>query len=285
LRYFRSNINFFILLITICSVSALAQNNKEIRDRIIRNALETERGYELLYDLCQIGPRLSGSSSSLRAINWTKDTMVKSDFDSVWLQPVWVPNWERGNTESAIILSPERYKGKELSIAALGGSVGTPPDGIMGPVIEVDSLSQIEDQHIDASGKIVFFNQAYDHGLVNTFRAYGKAVKQRTRGAIEAAKAGAIAAIVRSVTSQHDNVPHVGVMYYNDSIPKIPAVAIGLDDADFLSAAVINQKNVKVNLQLSCTNHDSALSYNIIGEIKGSQYPDEIIVVGGRFDA
>jgi hypothetical protein len=121
--------------------------------------------------------------------------------------------------------------------------------------------------------------------LVNTFAAYGKAVGQRVKGAIEAAGAGAIGTMVRSVTSLNDNTPHTGVMYYQDSIPKIPSVALGIQDAEFLSRLIDDGEEIVVNLDLSCQNHEKALSYNIIGEIRGSEFPEEIIVVGGHFDA
>lgn len=186
---------------------------------------------------------------------------------------------------SAKIISEGKFFNKNLNVAALGGSIGTEEEGISGMIVKLDSFSYISRENIDAKGKIVFYNEPFDQGMVNTFAAYGKAVKQRTRGAIEAAKRGAVGVIVRSVTSLNDNVPHTGIMYYQDSIPKIPAVSIGIQDAKLLSLALETRGNLEVQIKLSCINHDSTLSYNVIGEIYGRENPDEIIVVGGHFDA
>jgi hypothetical protein len=273
------------LIVFIFSNVAKTQTNEEISADIIRTALEDRRGYKWLEQLCDIGPRLSGYPDSYKAIEWAQSVMHQANFDSVWLQPVMVPFWERGSVESAKIISKGKFKNQELSVAALGGSIGTNEDGISGVVVKIDSFVHINNQDLDVENKIVFYNEPYDQGLVNTFAAYGKAVKQRTRGAIEAAKRGALAVIVRSVTSLNDNVPHTGIMSYNDTIPKIPAVAIGIRDAELLSLAMETQGVLKVEMKLSCVTHEPKLSYNVVGEIFGEKHPEEIIVVGGHFDA
>jgi len=280
-------IRYFLLILTLFLHTGLseAQNQKQISAEIIRRALEDQHGYKWLEELCDLGPRLSGYPNSLKAIEWAQSVMHKAEFDSVWLQPVMVPYWGRGNIETARIISEGKFFNRDLNIAALGGSIGTEAEGISGMIVKVDSFSYITRENIDAKGKIVFYNEPFDQGMVNTFAAYGKAVKQRTRGAIEAAKRGAIGVIVRSVTSLNDNVPHTGIMYYQDSIPKIPAVSIGIQDAKLLSLALETRGNLEVQIKLSCINHDSTLSYNVIGEIYGRERPEEIILIGGHFDA
>lgn len=252
-------------------------------DKIIRTALAEMKGYDWLKELCKIGPRLSGSENSMKAISWAKDKMVRSGFDKVWLQPVSVPKWERGKIENAVITEPAEYGNHELTISSLGGSIGTPPEGINAGVVEILEFDEMK--NADIKGKIVFLNRPFDNGLVNTFAAYGKAVNQRTAGAIEAARHGAVAVLVRSVTSRYDDVPHVGVMYYNDTIPKIPSAAISLVDADFLSNVLRKDKNLKINIKMDCANFPEVQSYNVIGEITGAEIPDEVIVLGGHFDS
>jgi len=257
----------------------------ELSKKIVRSALQDKKGYTWLGELCKIGPRLSGSENSIKAIYWAKKKMEEAQFDSVWLQPVMVPNWKRGNLEEAKIVSSKKYRNRKLSITAFGGSVGTDKNGITGQVLIVNDFDELKTKSKLAKGKIVFFNRPLDYGEVEPFAGYGGAVNQRTRGAIEAAKYGAIGVIVRSITTREDNVPHTGVMYYVDSLPKIPSVAIGFKDADFLSQILKEEPDLKINIKLSCKTYPDTLSYNVIGEIRGSEFPDEVIVVGGHFDS
>ncbi|MBK9099101.1 MAG: M20/M25/M40 family metallo-hydrolase [bacterium] len=243
--------------------------------------MSERKGYSYLRELCEIGPRLSGSEKSMKAINWAYEKMKSLGFDNVWLQPVMVPHWERGDVESCKIID----SGKELSLLALGGSIATPVNGITAGVIEVKSFEELAESKAEAKGKIVFFSRALDESKINTFAGYGGAVDQRVNGAIEAAKYGAVGVIIRSITTKRDNVPHTGVMDYNDTIPKIPAAAIGYLDADFLSEELKKNPDLKINLKLSCKTFPDAQSYNVIGEIKGTELPDEIVLVGGHFDS
>ena len=207
--------------------------------------------------------------------------MKSLGFDKVWLQPVMVPHWERGNVASCTILNLNR----ELSVLALGGSISTPESGITAEVIEVKTFSELEKRKAEAKGKIVFFSRALDQGKINTFAGYGGAVDQRVNGAIEAAKYSAVGVVIRSITTKYDNVPHTGVMDYRDTIPKIPAAAIGNIDADFLSDELKKNPHLKINLKLNCQILPDAQSYNVIGEIEGTEFPDEIVLVGGHFDS
>ena len=280
----------FVFSILTHSLSAQEMTKEKyyslIADSLVKSALTEQSGYRLLGQLCKIGPRLSGSTNSLKAIAWAKEIMEKSGFDSVWLQPVMVPHWERGKVESAIIISSKKFRNKKLSIASLGGSVGTDlKNGVAAKVVEIHSWAELVEKKNQVKEKIVFFNIPFDTSSPTSFSAYGKNVGYRVQGASEAAKYGAKGMILRSITSRNDNVPHVGVMHYTDSIPQIPAVAIGIKDADFLSTALKQDSSLKLQLKLSCTNLPEAQSYNVIGELKGTDFPNEVIVVGGHFDS
>lgn len=266
---------------TIFEDSDKIEEYKKIAQLIVETALKERKGYQYLRELCEIGPRLSGSENSMIAINWAGEKMKLLGFDKVWLQPVMVPHWERGEAESCKILDLN----KELTVLALGGSVATSLDGITAEVIEVKSFDELAQRKDEVKGKIVFFSRALDESKINTFAGYGGAVDQRVKGAIEAAKYGAVGVIIRSITTKHDNVPHTGVMDYNDTIPKIPAAAIGYLDSDFLSDELKKNPHLKINLKLHCKTLPDAQSYNVIGEIKGTEFPDEIVLVGGHFDS
>jgi len=284
----KSSVLFLILLSNI----ALAQLSevklefyKNQADRIIRSALVEQKAYGWLKEVCEIGPRLSGSEKSLKAIRYAEDKMKQLSFDKVWLQPVMVPHWERGEVEEAFVVEGNN-NGKEFQIASLGGSVATNEEGVTAGVIEVKDFDELKLRSSEVKGKIVLFNRPIDAGLVNTFSGYGGAVNQRGYGAIQAAKFGAVAVLIRSVTTKmDDNVPHVGSMYYVDTIPKIPSAAIGSLDADYLSNAINNDISLKINIKFNCHTLPDIQSYNVIGEITGSEYPQEVIVVGGHFDS
>lgn len=272
------------LFITLFTSSIFSQIDNDKIDSIIKSSLTENKGYNWLKELCNIGPRLSGSENSLKAIKWAETKMKSIGFDSVWLQKVFVPHWERGKIEKAFVSNSKKYLNKYFKVTALGGSVATPINGITGKIIEVKSVEEVAKLN-NAKGKIIFYNRPFDNSLVNTMEAYGKAVDQRSIGAIEAAKVGAIGVIVRSIQSNYDNNPHTGAMRYDETINKIPAVAISVIDADFLSKAIKEDENLEVTLILDCKKFDDALSYNVIGEIKGSEFPNEIIVAGGHFDS
>lgn len=263
------------------SDSSKHQRHMDTAKRIVAAALSDQRGYEWLRELCDIGPRLSGSENSLRAIDWAKLKMEKMGLDRVMLQPVMVPHWERGEIEMAEIVDSQQ----RLSIAALGGSIATPHEGLTAGVLEVKSFEELESRAGEVRGKIVFFNRPMDPAKLNTFAAYGEAVNYRLHGAIRAANLGGVAALVRSVTTKHDDVPHVGTMFYSDTVKQIPAAAISLVGADMLSDALMKNPQLQVELNLSCQTLPDAKSYNVIGEIRGSEMPEEIILVGGHFDS
>ncbi|MFO7444907.1 MAG: M20/M25/M40 family metallo-hydrolase [Ignavibacteriaceae bacterium] len=274
------------LLINTAPAEAPAKTDYEsISGKIVASALQEQKGYEWLRELCEIGPRLSGSKNFEKAIEWAKEKMEKSGYD-VWLQPVMVPHWERGTIETAEITSSSLFQGRELNIASLGRSIGTPPEGITAGVLEVESFEELEQKKNEAKGKIIFYSRALDPALVNTFDGYGGAVDQRSNGAIEAARYGGVAVLVRSITTRYDNVPHVGAMRnYVSDVPQIPGAALGYSDADFLSDALKKDPNLKITVKMDCKTLPDAQSYNVIADMKGTKYPDEVIVVAGHFDS
>lgn len=261
--------------------SVNSEEELKVAQLIVETALNERKGYGYLHELSEIGPRLSGSENSMKAINWAYEKMKTLGFDKVWLQPVMVPHWERGKPESCSITDLNR----KLSVLALGGSIATPQHGITAEVIEVKNFEELAKRKEEAKGKIVFFSRALDQGQINTMAGYGGAVDQRVDGAVEAAKYGAVGVVIRSITTKYDNIPHTGVMIYSDTIPKIPAAALGYLDSDFLSNELKKNPHLKLYLKLNCKTLPDAQSYNVIGEIKGSEFPDEIILVGGHFDS
>jgi len=253
---------------------------------ITDRAMMEGHAFSMLEELCtQIGPRLSGSPQAAAAVEWARQTMLDYGFENVHLQPVIVTRWIRGHIEEASIINSSSRGTMPLAIKALGNSVGTPKTGIIAEVVEVKSLAEVKKLGKTAQGKIVFYNRAMDPRVMNTFGGYGCAVDQRTQGAIEAAHVGAVAVLVRSVTTRLDKVPHTGVMQYDDHVPKIPAAAISTLDANILSQTLSTDKNVTVRIVLDCEPKADVISYNVIGEIRGNELPDEVIAIGGHLDS
>ena len=278
---------FFILIFN----KVYSQNDKfvnEIISDIYSVSLNDSKSYDWLEYLSKnIGPRLSGSLNAERSVKWTKKTLESIGLDSIWLQPVMVPKWVRGNFEYAFI---ESSPGNTINVnvCALGGSIPTPSSGIKSNVIEVKSFKELESLgKKNINNKIVFFNRPMQKELINTFESYSNAVNQRYDGARIASKYGALAVIVRSLTLKYDYVPHTGVMSYGN-IPiksRIPAMAISTNDADLLSSMLNLNPNLKFFMKQNCRNFPDVLSYNVIGEIKGSKKPNDIILIGAHLDS
>ena len=279
------------LLIVAFSVSLHSQNTNEdsvFIDKIYDEALANGNSYEWLdYLSNQIGGRLSGSINYDRSVKWGMGELEMINLDSVWLQPVMIPKWVRGAPEYAHI---ESSPGNTISvpIAALGGSISTPSIGISANVIEVKNFNELKMIGKDSiRGKIIFYNRPMDPTLINTFQAYGGSVNQRTQGAVEAAKLGAIGVIVRSMTTSLDDYPHTGSMYYEGLSlnQRIPAAAISTNGAELLSSMLSLNPNIKFFFRQNSKNFPDVLSHNVIAQINGSEKPDEIIVIGGHLDS
>lgn len=266
---------------------AQTEDEKQLKS-IFTTSLTNGKAYDWLsYLSVQIGGRLSGSLNAERAVRYTKKQLDSLGLDRVWLQPVMVPKWVRGAPEYAYI---ETKPGTTVNvpICALGGSVDTPGPGLKAPVIEVKSLDELSFLGTEKiQGKIVFFNRPMQADVIDTFKAYGGCVDQRYSGAREAAKFGAVGVIVRSMNLRLDDLPHTGAMSYGDLQPalRIPAAAISTNGAEMLSTMLKLNPDIKFFYKLYCKQFKDVQSYNVIGEIKGSKYPNEIIVVGGHLDS
>lgn len=274
---------FFLLF---CASSGFAQNNDSLQIRKIYDEILTNgECYKTLTYLCKtIGPRLSGSAGAAKAVQYTKKVMEDYGFQKVFLQDVMVPHWVRGAKEEAYI---ENGKVKtKVPIAALGGSVATPALGVKAEVIEVKTFDELKALgEAKVKGKIVLFNRPMDPKKIDTFEAYGGAVGQRGNGASEAAKYGAVGAIVRSMTTLQDDNPHTGGMRYAPGIPMIPTAAISTNGANLLSKLIKENPKLKFYFKQNCETLADAPSHNVVGEIRGTEKPDEIIVIGGHLDS
>ncbi len=276
------------LLFVCCVATASAQTTDENTIKLLFDAaLSKGESYQMLEHLAtKIGPRLSGSPGAAAAVEWSRHVMKEYEFDSVWLQPVMVPHWVRGQKEEGRIVNSKKMGTVAVNICALGGSVGTGPNGLAAQVIEVKSFEELKQLGNSAiKGKIVFFNRPMDPTKINTFAAYAGAVNQRGAGASEAARYGAIAVVVRSMGSNLEDYPHTGGMSYQPNIPKIPAVAISTKHAELLSKLLKEDNSLQFYLETHCETLEDAPSYNVIGEIKGTDRPEEVIVVSGHLDS
>lgn len=278
----------FLTAFLCLSIIVSSQNDSEQLQKIYKTSLTNGKSYEWLSYLSnEIGGRLSGSLNAELAVEYTKKELDLLDLDRVWLQPVMVPKWVRGNPEFAYI---ETAPGKTIpvNLCALGGSVSTPLQGLKSQVIEVQGIEDLKAMNrADVEGKIVFFNRPMQADLIQTFEAYGSCVDQRYAGAMEAGKLGAVGAIVRSMNLRLDDLPHTGSMSYGDTPVKqrIPSAAISTNDAERLSGMLKIDSNIKFYFKQNCKQLKDVQSYNVIGEIKGSQFPNEIIVVVGHLDS
>ena len=266
----------------------LAQSKEEaMLEDIYTYSLTKGESYEMLRDLTKnIGARLSGSPQAAAAVEWGRQLMQSYNFDTVWLQPVMVPRWVRGEGDVARVLNSSTQGMQELTITALGNTTGTGPEGVKAEVVEVKNFEELEALgKKGVKGKIVFFNYPMKSEYLQTFQAYGDAAKYRTSGPSRAAQLGAVGTIVRSLTTSLDDVPHTGTTRFGLNVPQIPAVAVSTLDAEMLSKMLKEDDHLQIYLETHGKMLADVLSYNVIGEIRGSEEPDEYIVVGGHLDS
>ena len=253
---------------------------RKIADEILRNG----KAYEDLRVLCKtVGARLAGSPEMYKAEAWGQKSLQNAGADKVWLQQCSVPHWIRGAKEQAYFIN--KSKRQPLEILAIGNSIGTGAKGVLAPVVLINSFEELEERASEIKGKIVFYNYKFKPEFVKTFLSYADAVKYRGYGASRAAKHGAVAVLVRSMSHAADNHPHTGALMYNDSFPKIPAAAVGLKDADMLSDFLANNQGGQAFIRTNAKMLNDTIGHNVIGEITGSEFPDEIITVGGHLDS
>ncbi len=277
---------FFALLLC-TSASLIAQQNEDslIIRKIYSYHLTESKSYENLRNLCKdVGCRLSGSKEAAKAVDWVKQAILKAGADSVFLVPCMVPHWVRGKKEKCEVYN--NNKSEIFSVCALGGSIATPVTGIKTKVIEISSFEEIEKLGIEKiKGNIVFYNVSFNKEFIHTGNAYGKAVKYRS-GASMAAKYGALASITKSMTTSDNDFPHTGMMKYDSLVKeKIPGFAISSMGAKKLSSLLAQNKNLEMYLYSDCKTLPDEPSYSIVGEIRGKEFPNEVIVVGGHLDS
>ncbi|MGB4844381.1 MAG: M20/M25/M40 family metallo-hydrolase [Ferruginibacter sp.] len=275
------------VLIFICTSSVtLAQtDDSEMIKKISTEILLNGKAYSNLYTLCKtVGPRLSGSAGMYKAEQWGLQVLKEAGAENAYLQQCMVPHWVRGKKEFAGFKTKKGNADTEYEVLALGNAVGTGDDGVTAQIIEVKNFDELDKRKDEVKGKIVFFNYPFNKSILRG--AYGDAVKYRGGGPSAAAKYGAVAVVVRSVTGAYDDFPHTGSLNYDVSQPKIPAVAVSTMGADRLSADIKGSyKNEEFFIRTNCEMLTDTIGHNVIGEIKGTEFPDEIITIGGHLDS
>lgn len=279
------------LFLTTQSYTVFCQEGSEDKDaffikNLFSRALNQDVSYNWLYHLSEnIGGRLAGSAQSDQAVNYTKSMLDTIGCSKTWLQECTVPVWVRGEKEVVKIVKSKSAGTINIRGVSLGFSGASPAKGVTAEVVEVKSVDEIEKiGKKGIEGKIVFFNRPFDHSEIRTFSGYGGAVDQRVNGPSKAAEYGAVGALVRSMTPNIDEWPHTGVTVFKDGIKAIPAFGIATKDAAMLSE-LLKKEKINVFLKTNCKVLPDKISHNVIGEIRGSKYPDEFIVVGGHLDS
>lgn len=263
--------------------------------KIANEVLVHSQAYEnLRYLTKQIGPRLAGSSGMVKSEKWGHQAFQKAGADKIFMQECMVPYWVRGGKDEAIVTyvqSPgmmgvegTRFIKKPLDVIALGNSIGSGPKGVVGEVLEVNSFEDLEQKKDQVKDKIVFYNYHFKKDFVETFDGYGDAVKYRGGGPSSAAKYGAAGVIIRSISHGENNHPHTGGTRYDSAYRKIPAIAVGLQDADWLSKELENKK-ITLTIKTYGYFKPDTIGHNVIAEWKGSVFPNEIITVGAHLDS
>ena len=253
---------------------AWLQQYREPSARLIGEALGSTFAWDRLAVLTDtIGHRLSGSPALDRAIQWALAEMTRDGLENVRAEKVMVPKWVRGQ-ESAEIVEPAHHA---MTMLGLGDSVGTKSEGVQGEVLVVNSFEELDARSASARGRIVLFNVP--------FTTYGETVRFRSAGPSRAARHGAIAALVRAVGPAGLRTPHTGALQYSSDAPKIPAAAVSTEDADRLERMVARSGKVVVRLKMEAHFDGDVESANVVGEIRGREFPDEIVVVGGHLDS
>ena len=254
---------------------------KKMSDEIMTNG----KAYDLLRQLTkQIGGRLAGSPQQQNAAIWGKRNMESFAPDKVFMQPCKTPNWQRGGKDFASVVSVNgKAMNRPLAALALGNSLGS--NGLVeAELLAVADFDELEKRKAEVKGKIVYYHSMFDPSLIQTFGAYGKMGVYRSTGASRAAKYGAVGVMLHSLSTAPDNAPHTGGMKYDEAYPKIPAVALGPNDAKELYA---NAKKGTIRVQMQTYGYflPDADENNVVAEIKGSEFPNEIITIGGHLDS
>ncbi len=278
-----ARLSFTLAIFNLITVNAFANSeiNQKVAKEIQQKALASNLGYEILESLTvEVGPRLPGTIKDKQAVDWAMNTLNKLGFDKVYKEPVQVPIWHRGNAK-AQVTSPYQ---QNLTISALGGSVATPKGGITAKIVKfasLEALSQAKPSLV--KDKLVFIDKTT--AKHKTGVNYVASVGGRTQGALEAAKKGAKAILIRSIGTDSDRFAHTGLVKYQDGVTKIPAAALSNPDADLLNAMLKRQDEVSIHLEMSPTDKGYTNSYNVIAEVTGSTKPEELVVIAAHLDS
>jgi len=274
------SVRLFLMTLIIAAFTMNAQAQKVSKEykktanSIIQEALKDTATFErLTYLGDRFGHRFSGSQSLEDAIDWIIEEMKSDGLENVRGQDVMVPHWVRGD-ESATMISPRK---QSLPMLGLGGSIGTPAEGITAEVLVVRDFEELQKRADEAKGKIVLFNLP--------FQGYGNTVQIRTQGAIEASKAGAVASLIRSVGDFSMKTAHTGMMRYADDVRKIPHAAITSEDAEMIHRISERGEKIEIHLYMEARTLPDAQSRNVIAEIRGTEEPEEVVVLGGHIDS
>jgi len=262
----------------------LVINNSQdaiISQQLAQKALNSNAAYDIVESLTvEVGPRLAGTDKDIMAVDWAMEKLWLMGFDKVYKESVQVPAWSRGHASASIIAPYEQ----PLVISALGGSVATPMKGIQAPIVRFETLEELTLASPGrVEGKIVFIDHKTERHKDGN--GYGATVGGRSRGAVEAAKKGAVAIVIRSIGTDHDRMAHTGMMRYEEDVPKIPAAAMSIPDAELINGMLKRDPNIVMSLNMTSENLGIATSYNVIAEVTGSSKPDEIVLIGAHLDS
>lgn len=277
---------FSLLALAAGTTGVRSASDAQVIQQFFTAALTGSPAYDQLKTLTSDYPgRLSGSSPLAGAVTWSEHVLGEMELDRVWTQEVAVPHWERGAPESVQLVHADGTL-IPLAALALGNSGATPSTGVTARILEVDSLATLEALGRErVAGRIVFFNRPMESALVNAGLAYGRAGDQRNRGPALAARLGAVGAVVRSLTHALDDTPHTGYTGFPPGIQPIPALALSTRAANTLADALAVEPGLQLALTTHCRALPDAVSHNVIGEIRGSEFPDQVILVGGHLDS
>jgi carboxypeptidase Q len=267
---------------------ASAQSNadsvyiKKISDEIMRNG----KAHDLLRELTKgIGGRLAGSVQYTKAVQWGEASLKKLGADKVFLQECMMPNWKRGGKDqAAVVVQNGKKTNRSLDVLALGNSLGTGSKALVAEVIAVQDFDEMEAKKDQLKGKIVYFNNKFNPTNIQTFKSYGEAGQYRRSGPSRAAKYGAVGVMIRSLTEATDNNPHTGTTGYDEAYPKIPAIALGNEDADYIWSTTRNS-SIKVSMTTNGSFGADVVGHSVVAELTGTQFPNEYITIGGHLDS
>jgi carboxypeptidase Q len=282
MKYFYTSI--FAILMPVLSLAQRQTDSlfiKKMSDEIMANG----KAYDLLYELTKkIGGRLAGSPQQQQAISWGKRNMEMLGPDNVFLQACKSPNWKRGGNDFASIVRVQgEARIQPLAVLALGNSMGS--NGLIeAELLAVANFEELEKRKDEVKGKIVYFHSIFDPTKIQTFRAYSESGVFRRSGASRAAKYGALGIMIHSLSTAPDNAPHTGAMVYDQAFPMIPAVAVGPNDAKMLYD-LAKKGPIKVQMQTYGQFLPDVDDQNVVAELKGSEFPDQYITLGGHLDS